>query len=167
MTEFIDLITIIDLKNSECLNSEPSQEITNILKEEEDTNFITSDTDEQLLVNIQFKQKVKVHSIIVRAEGDGTGPQLMKVFQNQFSFGFEEAQSLKPTHKFKLIKRAITEGKLIRFKMVRFSNVGSLHLFFENNLGGGKVTKIKQITVVGVPLETTNISKIQSVEEKK
>jgi hypothetical protein len=37
--------------------------------------FCESDTDEQLLFNIPFQQKVKVQSITIKGPADGTGPK--------------------------------------------------------------------------------------------
>lgn len=50
---------------------------------EDDGLVLESDTDEQLLVNIPFNQKVKLQSIIIKGPDDGTGPKRVKLYINK------------------------------------------------------------------------------------
>jgi hypothetical protein len=53
----------------ECLNQDTKFPVQNIFKR--DSSVLKSDVDEQLLINIQFNQPVKVHSIKIVSKGIG------------------------------------------------------------------------------------------------
>ncbi len=73
-----DLCSMIEFSNLECLNEQPKHAVANALKQgyREDAGLdLESDTDEQLLLNIPFMQKVKLQSITISGPSD-TGPKV-------------------------------------------------------------------------------------------
>jgi hypothetical protein len=49
---------------------------------EDDGLFLESDTDEQLLLNIHFNQKVRIHSITIKGPEE-EGPKVVKLYTNR------------------------------------------------------------------------------------
>jgi hypothetical protein len=53
---------------------------------EDDGLFLESDTDEQLLLNIHFNQKVRIHSITIKGPEED-GPKVVKLYTNRCAAG--------------------------------------------------------------------------------
>jgi hypothetical protein len=58
--------------------------------------YLESDADEQLILNIPLQQKSKLSSLVITGPDDGTGPKRVKLFTNQPSFGFSDAEGSVP-----------------------------------------------------------------------
>ena len=63
-----DLSSLIDEKQSHCLNESAKNNLHGLLT---GSGHLESDADEQLLIEIQFRQAVRVHSVKFVAKGDG------------------------------------------------------------------------------------------------
>ncbi|KAF3987981.1 hypothetical protein FT663_04208 [Candidozyma haemuli var. vulneris] len=61
--------------------------------------IIKSDADEQLILHIPFLNgSVKLHSIIIRSNGDKYCPKTIKVWKNNRDIDFDNVESVKPLH---------------------------------------------------------------------
>lgn len=91
-----DLLEHIDFASCECLNEQPGHPLANALKQgyrEDDGLFLASDTDEQLLINLHFSQKVRIHAITITGPEDN-GPKVVKLYVNRHSMGFSDADAV-------------------------------------------------------------------------
>ena len=92
MTEFIDLA------QCECLNSDPKFPVANIFNNDP-SRFLQSNVDQELLISIQFRQSVKIHSIkfISSSESKNSSPKTIKLFANHAMMSLEEAEEAQAT----------------------------------------------------------------------
>lgn len=63
---------------------------------EDDGLFLESDTDEQLLLNIHFNQKVRIHSITIKGPEE-EGPKVVKLYTNRCAAGTHACSRLPAT----------------------------------------------------------------------
>lgn len=158
----------IDFSNLECLNEKHGHTAANALKQgyrEDDGLFCESDTDEQLLFNIPFQQKVKVQSITIKGPADGTGPKSVKLFVNRASMGFSDVDSVPAAHAVELTPQQIDAGEPIVLKLAKFGNVTQLSVFVESNQGDEETTKVTKIGLAGWAGEVFNVAEIKKQEE--
>ncbi|RQM09992.1 hypothetical protein B5M09_009330 [Aphanomyces astaci] len=86
--KFEDLVDQFDKSNSYCLNEDPSFGYGNLFIGDESL-VLKSEADEQLLIHLEFKEAVKIHSISLKAPKDGTSaPSVVKLFVNRNNLVF-------------------------------------------------------------------------------
>eukprot|EP00245_Coleochaete_scutata_P003003 TRINITY_DN14271_c0_g1_i1.p1 TRINITY_DN14271_c0_g1~~TRINITY_DN14271_c0_g1_i1.p1 ORF type:complete len:176 (+),score=48.15 TRINITY_DN14271_c0_g1_i1:118-645(+) len=164
----VDLIEQINWQSVECLNEKPSSTYVNALKQgyrEDEGLMLESDDDEQLLLYFAFNQMVKLHSIVVKAPNDGSGPKTLKLFANREHMGFSNVTDF-PASQDIILSPEQLEGKPVPLKFVKFQNVRSLTMFVESNQGETEVTKIQKLAVLGTTVETTNMNELKKVEHE-
>ncbi|KAM0787797.1 hypothetical protein ACM66B_003851 [Microbotryomycetes sp. NB124-2] len=98
----------------------------------QDDQFVESDADEQLILQIPFTASIKLRSILVKAGPAGHTPDKMQVFANQ-TLDFDQVTSFDATQSFEV---AVTRD-VIEFAVrpAKFPSVHSLTLFFPSNHG--------------------------------
>ncbi|GBF93167.1 hypothetical protein Rsub_05898 [Raphidocelis subcapitata] len=163
-----DLLDHIDFSNLECLNEKHGHPASNALKQgyrEDDGLFCESDTDEQLLFNIPFHQKVKVQSIAIKGPSDGTGPKSVKIYVNRASMGFSDVDSVPAAHSVELTAAQIEAGEPVVLKLAKFGNVTQISVFVEDNQDGGETTRVSKIALAGWAGEVFNVAEIKKQEE--
>eukprot|EP00299_Pterocystis_sp_00344_P008924 c3582_g1_i1.p1 GENE.c3582_g1_i1~~c3582_g1_i1.p1 ORF type:complete len:175 (+),score=25.10 c3582_g1_i1:23-526(+) len=161
-----DLVEFIDFKQSECLNAAESDKRPweNVLKQgprSMDTLLLSSECDEQLLLNIAFNQKVKITAIRIRGVDANTSPKTVKLFVNKTRFDFDDVQSNPPAQVIQTTSQDVTT----KLKLLSFQSTDSLTIFVENNLGGGEVTQVCEIVLFGSSVATTNMSELKKIDE--
>ncbi|KAK9821423.1 hypothetical protein WJX81_003107 [Elliptochloris bilobata] len=164
-----ELLDYISWPSVECLNAQPAHGAANALKQgyrEDDGLWLESDTDEQLLLHIQFNQAVKLSGLVIKAEAGGTAPRTVKLFTNQPSLGFSEAASERPTQEFALSDDDLV-GRPLTLRFVKFQNVTTLSVFIEDNRGGEDTTRVQKISLLGQPAEKMDVAAIKKVGEEE
>ncbi|KAL0057589.1 hypothetical protein AAF712_013410 [Marasmius tenuissimus] len=158
----VSLLQFLDLQQLNCLNETPDHSLKGIVQGKSlntnSGNWLQSDADEQLLLNVTFNQTVRVKSIIIKSTNTAKAPKLIKLAVNRPSIGFEDVQdATEPgvAQVFELSEDDVKEGKPIALRFVRFQAVNSLHIFVANNHGDEEETVINGIDVIGMPVETT------------
>jgi len=134
----------------------------------EGRGVVVSDCDEQLIINFQFHQPVKIHSLWLRGPGE-KGPKTVKLFiNNPVPLGFDRAQSSPAVQQVEFAKEegsggGSNEACLRQLNYVRFQNVKSLQLFILDNHGGGEQTVVEELKLYGTPLASTNMQEFKRV----
>ena len=59
------------------------------------------------------------------------------------------------------------DGSPIGLRFVKFQNVKNLQIFFKDNQEGGEVTQVDYFSVIGTPIDTTNMGEFKRVAGKK
>jgi hypothetical protein len=132
------------------LNQDSKHPIQNVFKPNKEV--LKSDVDEQLLLNIQFNQPVKIHSL--KFVSKTSGPKTIKTFVNQTSVSFD-SQDL-PLEEFELEKGDLDQGSVPKgLKFVKYQNVYQLTIFVVDNQDGEDVTELERLIIYGSPLEAT------------
>lgn len=161
---YMDLITFLDKAKSECLNEADDHPYTQCLTS--GSGYLASDCDEQLILALAYNQAVKLHSIKVKAPAD-KGPKTLRIFINQpTTLDFDKADQMTATQDIVLTPGQL-DGSVIPLKFVKFQNVQNVQFFFKDNQGGGEVTQIDYLAVIGTPISTTNMNDFKRVAGKK
>ena len=178
----MDLVTFIDKSKSECLNEDDEHPYQHCLSS--GGGYLGSDCDEQIILSLSFNQAVKCHSIKIKAPAD-KGPKTVRVFSNQpNTLDFDKADGMAAVQDFVLTEKQLT-GDIIPLKFVKFQNVMNIQFFFkasqhhltlrwdfynfcvQDNQSGGEVTQIDYLSVIGTPIDTTNMNDFKRVAGKK
>ncbi|ORZ19241.1 DUF1000-domain-containing protein [Lobosporangium transversale] len=142
----------IDHDNVTCLNEAEPNSGKSVLKpwheKMDDTKFVESDADEQLIFRIPFTGLVKLKSISLRTDPGESAPRKMKAFVNKDDLDFDNAESTVPTQEWDLVEDS--HGQIAEYstRVAKFTSIRSLTLFFSENFGGD-VTKISFIGLKG------------------
>uniref|UniRef100_A0A915EKR0 Thioredoxin-like protein 1 n=1 Tax=Ditylenchus dipsaci TaxID=166011 RepID=A0A915EKR0_9BILA len=154
----LDLLGFIDRAQCECLNEEDRNNFQVLL---DGVGRLVSDCDEQLIINIQFNQPVKVHSLLIQGAA-GAGPKKVKVFANTpTTLDFDKAQSSQGIQTLDF-----GDEPLQGLYYVKFQNVQSIQLFVEDNQAGSDKTIIEKLKLYGTPLQATNMQDFKRIAGK-
>ncbi|KAF6266776.1 galactose-binding domain-like protein [Scenedesmus sp. NREL 46B-D3] len=159
-----DLLEFIDWSCLECLNEQHAHPATNVLKQgyrEDDGLFLESDTDEQLLLNIHFNQKVRVHSITIKGPEED-GPKVVKLYTNRMSLGFSDADSMPCAQQLDLSPKELA-GEPISLKLTKCD---ILSILIDSNQSDADTTKVFKISFAGQAGDTFNVAEIKKQEEQ-
>ncbi|GAA5860040.1 hypothetical protein JCM1840_001853 [Sporobolomyces johnsonii] len=126
----------IDTDKVIALNAEEGKEGKIVIRPWDQRNqeeeWLESDADEQLILQIPFTGSVKLRTILVKAGPAGFTPDKMQVFANQ-QLDFDEATSTDVTQSFDVaVTREVVEYAV---RPAKFPSVQSLTLFFPSNHG--------------------------------
>jgi len=147
----------VDSRSVECLNQSTDFPVKNILSGADPEALLASDDDDpQLLIKVSFLEKVRVagiHIIPSDKEGDEeTFPATVKIFSNNMSLGFSEAESEPALETWEL---SVDAGAVhaLQHGGAKFKNVDILQIFVESN-AGADITKVKSLHFYGQPVDT-------------
>ncbi|KAF9414476.1 PITH domain-containing protein 1 [Podila epigama] len=146
------LYSKIDHDNVICLNESEPGAGKSVLKpwheKMDDTKFVESDADEQLILRIPFTGMVKLKSITLRSDPGETAPRKLKAFVNVDDLDFDNAESTQATQEWDLVED--TNGQVAEYatRVAKFTSIRSLTLFFGENFGGD-ITKVNFIGLKG------------------
>jgi thioredoxin len=161
----MDLTPFVDKTKTECLNEQDSHTLDHALNPQ--GGYLASDADEQLVVNIAFNQVVKVHSLRIKAPQD-KGPKTLKFFVNQPSTpDFDHCDREAGEQIIALAPKQLSGQELIPLKFVKFQKVNTISIFVSDNQEGSDCTQIHQLTLIGSPINTTNMSDFKRVVGQK
>ncbi|EKX53195.1 hypothetical protein GUITHDRAFT_84349 [Guillardia theta CCMP2712] len=167
--EIKDLSPLFDMNSLECLNQDSSHVVTNCMKQgprDDDAVFLASDCDEQLLINLRFKQAVRLHSIAVKAIDADKAPKHLKLFSNPVNMSFDSAESDQCTQEVEFTPEQVADGTVINLRYVKFQNVTSLSLFVGKNFGNEDQTVIHKLMLYGTAGNNTNMGDWEKVAKK-
>lgn len=124
-----------------------------------------SDTDEQLIIHVAFRDFVKLHSIKFTEYNGGAEPEnhptIVKVFANRNNIGFEDVDDIIEDQELELDAEDLRESSdPTRLKFVKFQRVKSITLFFEDN-AGGEISALGGLKLFGCPLQSMNMNELK------
>jgi len=166
------LLEALDGQQLNCLNEDAQHTLKSILQDKKlnsSSNYLLSDADEQLILNIPFNQVVRIRALVIKSAGEPEQrPRRIKLFVNRPTLGFEDAMDASEPEAVQIVEltdEQVAEGKRIPLRFVRFQNVNSLHIFVETN-GGDDMTRIDAIDVIGAQAQgTRDLSGLKVVED--
>lgn len=90
----------------------------------------------------------------------------MKLFINQpNTLDFDAATNNLAIQELEL-KPDELDGKIVNLKYVNFQNVHNLQIFIVNNQTDEEVTRIDTLSIIGMPISTTNMGDFKRVAGK-
>lgn len=138
------LDAVVNFDSVVCLNEASDHPVANLFFDE--TNELSSDADQQLLLHIPFVEPVHLAGLRLVASGE-EAPASVKLFLNQPNFGFDDAESEAAAHQFSPHFEDTHEA-LVTLPPTKFRSVHTLTLFVEDNFGAD-VTKICRLEFYG------------------
>lgn len=143
--------------------------------EEDQKDWVESDTDEQLMLYIPFMSTLKVHTLYITSlppKGDDEPPMRPKTIQiysnRAHVLGFDEAEDLPATQAITINPRDWDEKTgtaKAELRFVKFQNVTSLVVFIVDGEGNGEKVRIDRIRIVGETGEKRELGKLEKVGE--
>ncbi|KAJ1558533.1 hypothetical protein HK405_013460, partial [Cladochytrium tenue] len=156
------LAEFIETRQIECLNQSESHTVKSLFSKDP-AQFLESDVDEQLIINIPFRQPVKVHSLKLVAPLDNA-PKVFRTYVNRSStLSFDEADGTEPTEEVALAASSYTPDPkhpglgsvVVPLRFVKYQNVHTVTLFVQSNVSDADTTSITQLVLFGSPVEIT------------
>jgi hypothetical protein len=142
----------VAISQAECLNEAPGQTLRALLEAQNSarTATVRSDCDAQLLIRLEFGERVRIHSVLIEGPPQ-LAPKHVRLFVNRDSFDFDNAESRPAVQELDFTEKHTKpgEGVPILLRFVKFQEVKVLHVFVENNQGGGDVTEITKLVMIG------------------
>lgn len=157
----IDLFEEIDRSKSYALNA--ATEFGNLFQPDE-RFVLTSDADEQMIVHLEFKQKVTltgVNFFAANAAGDES-PTDVSLFANCLNPGFDSLEDAKATEDMCLREADLAKESVTNLRMVKFQKIDSLTVFLRDN-NGADVTSINSLSVYGFTVADTRGKELKKV----
>ncbi|KAE8542356.1 hypothetical protein D1P53_001131 [Cryptococcus gattii VGV] len=148
------LYTQVDLSGVTALNAEGGGEAgRKVIKswdmKEDDTIWLESEVDDELILKIPFTSSVSLRSITLKSGPGGHTPREMHLFRDNLGLDFSDASSSSPTQSFDVVPRK--EGVEYQVKAAKFSGLTSLTIFFPGNTADDdeETTKVYYIGLRG------------------
>lgn len=154
--------------DGELLNSEQPEKLKEILSLEEEGEGVISDADSQLLTYIPMNNRVKVHSILIKAKKgeESQLPNKIKVWANTTGpISFEDASDgVKALHQSDLTfdDKGIATVEL---RYVLFQSVSSLLVFLDGE-DEDESTKVDKIVLIGNRGEAKDPGKLSKIGDE-
>jgi hypothetical protein len=93
-------------------------------------------------------------------------PKTIRLFVNNVTMGFDDAESLEPAQEVILTEAQAKGEEAIQLRFVRFQSVTALSIFVLDNQDGGDVTRIDKIELIGVGVDTSDMKTFAKVEHE-
>ena len=144
-------------------------------------DWVESDTDEQLMLYVPFKSKLKIQSLQItslppRRSGEDNEddipmrPHTIRLYLNEpHILGFEEAEDIPATQEISLEPRDWDEGTgtaRIDLRYVKFQNVTSLVIFVFDGNGEGEKVRVDRLRIIGETGEKRELGKLEKIGDQ-
>lgn len=133
-----------------CLNESSTNNCKNVFSANE--KYLESDGDAQLLLNVPFKQTLKIHSILIESSQFEKAPKTISLYINRNALLFEDCEEIKPTHQIVLTEENLLEGSFVVLPPLLFNSVNSLSFFVLDNQKSSNTTRIDRIKIFGTSI---------------
>ncbi|KDR79054.1 hypothetical protein GALMADRAFT_244808 [Galerina marginata CBS 339.88] len=150
-----NLFMRIDRQNVVALNAlgNPSEIIKPWHTRLDETKYLESDADDQLIIRVPFTGTVRLKAILLKAGPAGQTPERVTLFPNEPNLDFDDIGDRTPAQEFAVPQnRDIGEYSV---KTAKFSNLSSLTLFIPASQGA-ETTRIYYIGLLGTWTEHNN-----------
>ncbi|KAF2757091.1 putative thioredoxin [Pseudovirgaria hyperparasitica] len=141
------------------------------------TDWVESDTDEQLMLYIPFNMTMKIHTIQITSrpprvpEGEDEDdelpmrPKTVRIYSNRaHNLGFDEADDITPTQEIELKQQDWNEETgtaRLELRFVKFQNVTSLVVFIVDGDGESERVRLDRIRIIGETGEKREMGKLE------
>ena len=194
---YSDVTDQVDLQGLDLLNADSSfGGVRTLLREEQPsaiasgkskagssdgkTDWVESDTDEQLMLFIPFQATLKVHTIHITSIPSKTSedddeipmrPKTIKLYSNRaHNLGFEEADDIPATQTIELNEDswdASTGTAKLELRFVKFQNITSLVLFIVDGDGDGEKVRVDRIRLIGESGSKRDMGKLEKIGDEQ
>ncbi|PWN52384.1 DUF1000-domain-containing protein [Violaceomyces palustris] len=156
------LYSLIDKQGVTCLNESSPDMALAILKpfdqRKDETTYLESDCDDQLILRIPFTSSVKIRSLLFKSGPPDQTPDQLHLYVNldHQPLDFDSAASSTPPPTSKLESVPVTR-EVVEFPLraSKFSDVRNLTIFVPSSLGG----ETSRIYFLGFKGESSNVGR--------
>jgi len=156
-----DLSEVIEPSKCYGLNISDAKPVQNLFMGDERL-VCQSAEDEQMIINIPFREAVMIHSINIVGPDSDEAPEEIKLFTNNPSLGFSDCEDGPCAAKLKLGPEDLLPDRACELKMAKFNFVNVLTIYVDTNRGAD-VTSISSIKINGKTRESTNMANFKKV----
>ncbi|OCT54556.1 Thioredoxin-like protein 1 [Cladophialophora carrionii] len=165
---YVDVTSQVDVLGLELLNWDSAHGNARALissdrpkgQAEATSDWVESDTDEQLMVYLPFQSTLKIHSLHLTSlptdtddEEQPSRPKVVKIYTNRPRIlGFDEADDTQAAQEVTLSEKdwdPKTGTAKVELRIVKFQNVSSIVLFVVESEGDNEKVRIDRIRVIG------------------
>ncbi|KAL0477332.1 Pithd1 [Acrasis kona] len=164
------LYSSIDTGKVTCLNEHTKGAGRNVIKpwneRRDQTKYLESGVDEELILYIPFTVAVKIKSVSIIGGDSESCPSKMKLYKNRDDVDLDSTDQIKSEQDFDVAyDREGTHDYLV--KASKFNNVNSLTIFFPSNHSQGE--EQTRLIYVGIKGESTTYKRavVETVYESK
>jgi hypothetical protein len=156
MSNITDITDMIDKSSSYCSNEKTSQSFYNLFEQE--GSVLQSNADEQLIIQLSFRQKVTLTGIEYEVEnGSDSCPKIIKLYLNKTNLDFSSIENEKCIETHRLSKYGQTQKHNLSRS---WQNTDTITFFVEKN-HGAEFTSLVQLKIFGKPVECLNVKDIR------
>ncbi|TFK19698.1 thioredoxin Trp26 family protein [Coprinopsis marcescibilis] len=113
---------------------------------EDNSQYLESDADDQLILRIPFTSNVRLRSLLLKAGPGGKTPEKITLYANAPHLDFESVNDRNPSQELEIVQgNSVGEYPL---RTVKFNNVSNLTLFVPA-AQGDDVTRISYVGFLG------------------
>lgn len=157
-----DIEVLINKQQSFCLNVESGHPMANLFMGDH-TLYVASDTDEQLIIHIEFREHVKIVGMDIVGPADH-GPLTVHLFANtNGSLSFSNVEDMKATQTLNMTQEDLQADSITNLYQVKFQRVSSLTIFIEDNQENEESTHLSKLRLFGCPIAGTNMAEFKKV----
>ncbi|RKP04537.1 PITH domain-containing protein, partial [Thamnocephalis sphaerospora] len=163
----VDITHLVNKAQVDCLNQHGEHNVQQLFS---DQGHLESEVDPQLMIAVPFQQSVKLHSLKLIPVKDklDQAPKTIKLYANQQSLGFDEANDVGATQQIELTEADFAEDVTVPLRFVKFQSVNNLVLFIESNQADDEDTPtlLSRLIFIGAPVDTTRMENFNANKEK-
>lgn len=139
------------------------------------SDWIESDTDEQVMLFIPFQSTIKLHTLHVTSipqpdNDDIVRPKTVHLYTNRSHvLGFDEAEDTPAAQTLVIGEKdwdAKTHTAKLELRFVKFQNISSLTVFLADGDGNGEKMRVDRVRLFGESGEKRVMGKLEKVEHE-
>ncbi|PGG96072.1 thioredoxin [Blastomyces parvus] len=144
------------------------------------SDWVESDTDEQLMLYVPFQSSIKLHSLQITSLASPGGdadddevpmrPKTLKLYTNRTHIiGFEDADEDTPTQEIELTEQdwdENTKTATVELRFVKFQRINSLVVYFVDGDGDGERIRVDRVRLFGEAGEKREMGKLEKIGDE-
>lgn len=146
-----------------------------------ESDWVESDTDEQLMLYIPFNSTLKVHTLHITSMPPASSededddelpmrPKTLRLFVNKPTIlGFEEAEDIDPVQTVTISPEdwdSKTGTAKVELRFVKFQKVNSMVIFFVDGDGDAEKIRVDRIRIVGEAGQQREMGKLEKIGDE-
>jgi hypothetical protein len=123
-----------------------------LLQDDAGSFYVSSDTDQEFLIVLRFREVVRVRGLLFLGTGDAFSPSRVKIMINPkdaHTAGFSAVRRLECDENICLANSSEADAVIYRTSQLRFSSVSSLALWVDESIGGTEETHLTRVEFFG------------------
>lgn len=125
----------------------------------DETLVCRSDADNQLIVYVPFNSTLRLSAVIIDGPSS-EAPVVVKLYPNRSTLGFDDVADMEPAQTLNLKDSDLGKDVQTKLKVVKFTAVNELCLFFEGAADCDTVA-VSRLRFIGTPVQGTDMAALK------